>query len=274
MCLRICQNFYCIFALLKKGERAVNRYFIYLAYNGTRHCGWQNQPNGMSVQQRLEETLSKVLRQDISIVGAGRTDAGVHARMMVAHFDVTEALENTALLVGKLNNMLSKDIAVYKIVPVREDAHARFGALSRTYEYLLSDQKKPFNYEYIYRTPLRNMDFKAMNEACAVLFDYADFTSFSKLHTDVKTNYCHIREAGWKKVGDIWVFTIKADRFLRNMVRAIVGTLFDVGRSKISIDDFRKIIEAKDRRIAGMSVPPEGLALTDIEYPNDIFLES
>jgi tRNA pseudouridine38-40 synthase len=251
----------------------VSRYFIYLAYNGTRYCGWQNQPNGISVQQCLEEVLSKVLCRNISIVGAGRTDAGVHARMMVAHFNIPEVIENTALLVGKLNNMLSKDIAVYKIIPVAEDAHARFGALSRTYEYMLSDKKNPFSYEYVCRMPLQQMDFKVMNEACAVLFNYSDFTSFSKLHTDVKTNNCRISEAGWRKDGDTWVFTIKADRFLRNMVRAIVGTLFDVGRNKITIGDFREIIEAKDRCRAGMSVPPEGLALTDIEYPNDIFLD-
>ncbi len=252
----------------------MSRYFIYLAYNGTRYCGWQNQPNGISVQQCIEETLSTVLCRDISIVGAGRTDAGVHARMMIAHFEIPEAIGNTILLTGKLNNMLSKDIVVYKIVPVAEDAHARFGALSRTYEYMISDKKNPFSYEYVCRMPLQKIDFEAMNEACAVLFDYSDFTSFSKSHTDVKTNLCRIYRAGWKKEGDIWVFTIKADRFLRNMVRAIVGTLLDVGRSKISIDDFRKIIEARDRRRAGMSVPAEGLALIDIEYPDELFLNS
>jgi pseudouridylate synthase I len=249
----------------------VNRYFIYLGYNGTRYCGWQNQPNGVSVQQCLEEVFSKVLCQGISITGAGRTDAGVHARLMVAHFDVAEPLENIDLLVGKFNNMLPKDIALYKIVPVTDAAHARFDACSRTYNYLVSDKKDPFCYEYVCRISLNNMNFEAMNDACKVLFDFSDFTSFSKLHTDVKTNNCRIFEAKWEKYGDNWVFTIKADRFLRNMVRAIVGTLFDVGRGKISVDDFRAVIEAKDRCKAGTSAPAEGLALTDIEYPYNIF---
>ena len=249
----------------------MSRYFIYLGYNGTRYCGWQNQPNGVSVQQCLEDVFSKVLCSDISITGAGRTDAGVHARLMVAHFDTLAPLDNTDLLVGKFNNMLPKDIALYKIVPVTDAAHARFDACSRTYNYLVSDKKDPFCYEYVCRISLNNMNFEAMNDACKVLFDFSDFTSFSKLHTDVKTNNCCIFEAKWEKYGDNWVFTIKADRFLRNMVRAIVGTLFDVGRGKISVDDFRAVIEAKDRCKAGTSAPAEGLALTDIEYPYNIF---
>ena len=250
----------------------VKRYFIYLSYNGTRYCGWQNQPNGVSIQQCLEEVLSKVLCSDISITGAGRTDAGVHARMMVAHFEAPHSLDNTALLVGKFNNMLPKDIALHKIVPVTDGAHARFDALSRTYIYQVTDKKNPFDYEYVCRMQLNNMNFEAMNAACKVLFDYSDFTSFSKLHTDVKTNNCRIYEAGWKKEGDVWVFTIKADRFLRNMVRAITGTLFEVGRKKMSIDEFRSVIEAKDRCVAGTSAPAEGLALMDIEYPENVFL--
>ena len=250
---------------------AVSRYFIYLSYNGTRYCGWQNQPNGVSVQQCLEEVFSKVLCRDISITGAGRTDAGVHARMMVAHFELSEPLDNTDLLVGKFNNMLPKDISLFKIVPVTDSAHARFDACSRTYNYVVTDKKDPFDYEYVCRMSLNNMDFDAMNEACRILFDYSDFTSFSKLHTDVKTNNCHIFEAEWKKVSDHWVFTIKADRFLRNMVRAIVGTLFDVGRGKISVDDFKAVIESKDRCRAGSSAPAEGLSLMDIEYTNKIF---
>ena len=248
----------------------MSRYFIYLAYNGTRYCGWQNQPNGVSVQCCLEDVLSKVLRRNIPVVGAGRTDAGVHARMMVAHFDAPEVIDDTVLLAGKLSNMLPKDIAIYTIVPVAEDAHARFDACSRTYKYMISEKKDPFNYEYVCRMSLSKMDFDAMNRACGVLFDYSDFTSFSKLHTDARTNNCRIYEAGWKKEGDMWVFTIKADRFLRNMVRAIAGTLFEVGRGKISIDDFRNIIEVKNRSKAGTSAPAEGLALTDIEYPDRI----
>ena len=250
----------------------MNRYFIYLGYNGMRYCGWQNQPNGVSVQQCLEEVFSKVLCQGISITGAGRTDAGVHARLMVAHFDVTEPIDNLDLLVGKFNNMLPKDIALYMIVPVTDAAHARFDACSRTYNYMVSDKKDPFNYEYICRMSLNNINFEAMNEACNALFDYSDFTSFSKLHTDVKTNNCRIFEAKWETCGDNRVFTINADRFLRNMVRAIVGTLFEVGRGKISVEDFRNIIEAKDRCKAGSSVPAEGLTLFDIEYPERVFI--
>ena len=249
----------------------MNRYFIYLAYNGTRFCGWQNQPNGISVQCCIEDVLSKVMRQNTPVVGAGRTDAGVHARMMTAHFDAPEEIADTSLLTGKLNNMLSKDIAINRIVRTTDEAHARFDALSRTYNYIVTDKKDPFDYEYVCRMPLHNINFDAMNEACKFLFRFSDFTSFSKLHTDVKTNNCRIDEARWENVNGLWVFTIRADRFLRNMVRAIVGTLFDVGRGKITPDDFMNIIEAKDRSRAGTSAPAEGLALTDIEYPDNIF---
>ena len=254
----------------------MNRYFIYLSYKGTRYCGWQHQPNGVSIQQCIEEALSKVLRQTITVTGAGRTDAGVHARMMVAHFDVLQegmtTLADGNILTCKLNNMLPKDIAVDKIVPVTCDAHARFDAVSRTYVYMLTDKKNPFHYETVYRMSLRAVSFEKMNDACALLIEYSDFTSFCKLHSDTKTPYCRIFEAGWTKSGEVWVFTIKADRFLRNMVRAIVGTLLDVGRGKLTINDLRDIIEAKDRCRAGMSVAPEGLALADIEYPEQIFM--
>ena len=250
----------------------MNRYFIYLAYKGTHYCGWQNQPNGVSIQQCVEKTLSIVLRQAISIVGAGRTDAGVHARRMVAHFDVLEGIANPNLLMEKLNKMLPNDVAVSKIVPVTTEAHARFDALARTYVYMLSDRKNPFGYEYIYRMSLHAINFERMNEACAVLFEYTDFTSFSKLHTDTKTNHCRIDMAKWTKEDDVWVFTIKADRFLRNMVRSIVGTMLDIGRSKLYINDLRMIIEAKNRCRAGMSAPPQGLTLVDIEYPDHLFL--
>ena len=185
----------------------------------------------------------------------------------------SDTIDNTALLAGKLSNMLPKDIVIYKIVPVAADAHARFDACSRTYKYMISENKDPFNYEYVCRMSLGNMNFDVMNDVCRVLFDYSDFTSFSKLHTDAKTNNCRIYEARWEKVDDMWVFTIKADRFLRNMVRAIVGTLFDVGRGKVSIDGFRAIIEAKNRGRAGTSAPAEGLALTNIEYPGKVFLD-
>ena len=250
----------------------MNRYFIYIAYNGTRFCGWQNQPNGISVQQCIEEKLSIVLRQPVFIVGAGRTDAGVHARRMVAHFDVENPVDDLTLLTDKLQNMLPSDIAIDKIVRVHDDAHARFDALSRTYRYYVSDSKNPFNYEWVCRMSLKGMDFEKMNEACTILREYADFTSFSKLHTDVKTHICRIVFARWEQEDGMWVFTIQADRFLRNMVRAIVGTLFEVGRGKCSLADFRQVIEAQDRCRAGTSVPAQGLSLIDITYPAFIFL--
>ena len=175
-----------------------------------------------------------------------------------------------AFLAEKLNRLLPKDIAVYKIVPVVPEAHARFDATSRTYKYYITTRKDPFNYELVYKLPGR-LDFEAMNEACKVLFDYIDFTSFSKLHTDVKTNNCHIQHAGWTQEGDTWVFTIRADRFLRNMVRAIVGTLLEVGRGRLTIDGFRNVIEAKDRCKAGTSVPGHALFLVDVTYPEELF---
>lgn len=250
----------------------VNRYFIYLGYNGKNFCGWQVQPNGTTVQQCIEEALATILRKPVLIVGAGRTDASVHARLMVAHFDWEESVFDPAFLTEKLNRLLPKDIAIYRIVPVRPEAHARFDATSRTYKYYVTLQKDPFNYEQVYRMSGK-LDFEAMNAVCPVLFDYIDFTSFSKLHTDVKTNNCRIMQAGWKQEGNVWVFTVQADRFLRNMVRAIVGTLLEVGRGKLSLDGFRKVIEQKNRGEAGTSVPGHALYLVDVTYPEDIFIE-
>lgn len=248
----------------------MKRYFIYLAYNGKKFCGWQSQPNGVSVQTTLEAALSTILRFPIAVTGAGRTDAGVHAKLMVAHFDSEEELTDLSFWVEKLNRFLPKEIVIYKIVPVHADAHARFDAIARTYKYYLTDKKDPFNFEGVYK--IHGLyDFTAMNKAAGTLFEYIDFTSFSKLHTDVKTNNCRIIKAEWKQEGDLWVFTIKADRFLRNMVRAIVGTLLEVGRGKISIEDFRKIIEAKDRSKAGTSAPGHALYLVDVEYPAALF---
>ena len=251
----------------------MERYFIYLSYNGANYCGWQNQPNGVSVQQKIEESLHVLLRKPVAITGAGRTDAGVHARMMVAHFDwfsepVSELAELTELT-NKLNRILPKDISIQKIIPVSPEAHARFDAISRTYQYYISFYKDPFNYPFHYRLN-RPLNFDLMNEAASVLFEYDDFTSFSKSHTDVKTKLCRIMQAEWTQTGDVWVFTIKADRFLRNMVRAIVGTLLDVGWGKLSIEGFRAVIESKDRTKAGISVPGNALFLTDIEYPSAI----
>lgn len=253
-------------------NRMNTRYFIYLAYNGTRFCGWQNQPNGISVQQSIEDALFKLFQRKMPIVGAGRTDSGVHARLMVAHFDINHLITDLDRLIEKLNKILPKDIVIYRIVPVREDAHARFDAIKRKYQYYVSSVKQPFSYEWIARMSTHCQDIKVMNEAAQLLLEYTDFTSFSKLHTDVKTNNCTIDIAEWYLDGDVWVFTIQANRFLRNMVRAIVGTLWEVGRGKRTVDDFRTVIEAKNRSIAGSSAPAEGLALIDVIYPEEIFL--
>ena len=251
----------------------MDRYFIYLSYNGARYCGWQNQPNGLSIQQCVEEALSTIHRQPVHIVGAGRTDAGVHARQMAAHFDLDNPLYDMIFMTEKLNNFLPYDIVVERIVRVKADAHARFDALSRTYQYSISDYKDPFMYDRVCRMSLKGIDFERMNEACKILLEYSDFTSFSKLHTDAKTNICHIDFAQWEQEGKNWVFTIKADRFLRNMVRAIVGTLFEVGRKKLSLSDFRHVIEAKNRCMAGASVPAKGLSLVDITHPAELFID-
>lgn len=248
------------------------RYFVYLAYDGTNYHGWQIQPKGSSVQEELMKALSTLMRREVEVVGAGRTDAGVHASLMVAHFD-SEKEWDVVLLADKLNRLLPPDISVYKVVPVKADAHARFDATYRTYKYYVTGAKNPFGRFYKCRLFGAPLDFERMNEAAQVLFDYTDFTSFSKLHTDVKTNNCRIMAARWEKTADEeWVFTIQADRFLRNMVRAIVGTLFEVGRGKLTVEGFRKIIEQKDRCKAGTSAPGHALFLVDIGYPDDLFL--
>jgi len=246
------------------------RYFIYFSYNGAAYHGWQIQPNGISVQEVLTKGISTILRKNVELVGAGRTDAGVHARWMVAHFDVDGGLESASHLTNKLNSYLPNDIAVYKIVPVIESAHARFDATFRRYEYHVTTQKSVFIPHLATRIS-DNLDFEKMNEAASSLLEYRDFTSFSKLHTDALTNNCTITHAEWTQQGDKWVFTIQADRFLRNMVRAIVGTLWEVGRGKISIADFRAIIESENRCKAGASVPAHGLFLVDIGYPDRLF---
>ena len=212
-----------------------------------------------------------MLRRETPVVGAGRTDAGVHARLMVAHFDSPEQIDDLEQLVFKLNRILPKDIAINRIVAVVPEAHARFDAVSRTYKYYISTQKDPFNFDFAYQSP-GLLDFDAMNRACHVLFEYTDFTSFSKLHTDAKTNLCLIKEAGWELENGLWVFTISANRFLRNMVRAIVGTMLEIGRGKLTPDGLRKVIEAKDRGRAGMSVPGHALFLVDVTYPEHLFL--
>ena len=242
----------------------MGRYFIHLAYNGAAYNGWQTQPGLPTVQLTLEEALSTLLRQKIAVVGCGRTDTGVHASDFYAHFDAEPF--DCKHLVFKLNNYLPPDIAIFDIYPVADNAHARFDAVARTYQYHVSDRRLPFHqgqYCRIYYRP----DMEKMNEAAQVLMEYEDFTSFAKLHTQVKTNICHLTEAHWDAVGEELVFTIRSNRFLRNMVRSVTGTLLDVGRGKLTISGLRDIIEQKNRCAAGVSMPACGLFLTKVEYP-------
>ena len=247
----------------------MQRYFIELAYNGQNYNGWQIQNNAPSVQQAINEAISVVLQHKINIVGCGRTDTAVHARKFYAHFELEEVHQelNLESLKKKLNGILSWDISIYNIFPVKSDLHARFSAITRTYEYKISKHKDPFNYDYAYYLPYQ-LNIEKMNKAARLLFEYTDFTSFSKAHTQVKTNICKIEKAHWRQENQLLVFQISADRFLRNMVRAIVGTLIDIGRGKISTQDFRMIIESKNRSNAGFSVPAKGLYLTEVTYPD------
>lgn len=241
------------------------RYFVTFSYDGTRYHGWQIQPNGDSVQARLQGALSTLLRQEIGVTGAGRTDAGVHARMMVAHFDYDGALDCTQLTY-KLNRLLPYDIAVEKVEPVSEEMHARFSATSRTYHYYIHTTKDPFcrAYSCELHYPL---DFQKMNEAGLLLTGYDDFGAFCKAGADVKTTLCHVTEARWVQTSPTtWHFRITANRFLRNMVRAVVGTMIDVGRGRLSLVDFCKVIEGKRRTEAGESMPGNALFLEKIEY--------
>ncbi|MDN3676842.1 tRNA pseudouridine(38-40) synthase TruA [Flavobacterium paronense] len=250
------------------------RYFIELAYKGTKYHGWQYQPGANSVQETLNKALSLLLKTDIDIVGAGRTDTGVHAKQMYAHFDFDNEID-VPQLVHKLNSFLPKDIVVFNILTVADDAHARFDATKRTYEYHIHTMKDPFENDGSYQLQLP-LNIDKMNEACQILFKHNDFECFSKVNTDVKTFNCAIFEAHWtrgrieqsgaKQEGNKLIFTIAADRFLRNMVRAIVGTMINIGTGKISLTDFEKIILSKDRNQAGFSVPAHGLYLTKIEY--------
>ncbi|MBP3738711.1 MAG: tRNA pseudouridine(38-40) synthase TruA [Muribaculaceae bacterium] len=242
------------------------RYFMRLSYRGATFCGWQIQPHDPSVQESIEQAMATLLREQVGVTGAGRTDTGVNARLMVAHFDVSQPLADVPLFIRSLNGILPRDIAIHDIIPVHDTAHARFDATSRTYKYFVHERKSPFLYPLSWRCR-PGLDFDLMNEAAAHLLDYTDFTSFSKLHTDVKTNNCRVTHARWEREGEQWVFTITADRFLRNMVRAIVGTLVDVGTHKITVEQFCEIIEKKDRCSAGTSMPGHALFLWDIIYP-------
>ncbi len=241
------------------------RYFIEFAYNGKDYFGFQVQPNAISIQETLDKSLSLLLRDSIEIVGAGRTDSGVHAKQMYAHFD-TEVGFDIQATIQKLNSFLPKDIAIFRIIPVHADAHARFDATSRTYEYHITTFKDVFNIDGSWKVN-HKLDLDLMNEACKILFEYIDFECFSKVHTDVRTFNCKITEAYWQQNENQIIFTISADRFLRNMVRAIVGTLVNVGIHKTSLEDFRNIIESKNRSKAGFSVPAHGLYLTKVKYP-------
>jgi tRNA pseudouridine38-40 synthase len=250
----------------------MERYFIELSFKGTSYHGWQLQPNATSVQAILDAALRVLTHEDIKTTGAGRTDTGVHARYYVAHFDTeTLILKDKAIFIYKLNALLPRDIAIQNIYKVVPGAHARFSAQSRTYEYTISLVKDPFDigFSWYHAT---SVDMAAMNESAALLKSYTDFTSFSKLHSNAKTNICHVEDAYWMRHGDKLIFVIRADRFLRNMVRALVGTLVDVGRGKISQDDFIGILEGRNRKLAGFSAPAEGLSLIAIQYPGNIGL--
>ena len=236
-----------------------------MAYEGSRYHGYQIQPHFDSVQQTVEQCLSLKLGQTVSITGCGRTDTGVHARNYYAHFDLDHEIEDAEMLANQLNAFLPADIVIYRIWQVKADAHARFDALSRTYHYYITRTKNPFHiYDayYLYG----NLDIEKMQQAANLLFEYEDFTSFSKVHTQVKTNNCKIMEARWFEQDGLLVFHIRADRFLRNMVRAIVGTLLEVGKGRITLDEFRATIERKDRCEAGTSVPAHALFLESVEY--------
>lgn len=243
----------------------MQRYFIYLSYDGTRYHGWQVQPNAISVQEELQKALSTILRKETSIVGAGRTDTGVHARLMVAHFDSEDTIE-CSQLAFRLNRILPPDISIQKIEPVTNDMHARFSAKARTYHYYIHTIKSPFMRQYSLETHY-NLDFNLMNQAAAHLLTVSDFASFCKTGSDVKTTLCDVREAVWTETSPgIWHFRITADRFLRNMVRAVVGTLVDVGRGRLTLDEFRKVVDSHRRTEARESMPGHALFLEDIVY--------
>jgi len=248
-----------------------NRYFIKLSYRGTNFHGWQIQENAHSVQAELNRALSLLLKEDISTLGAGRTDTGVHAKFFVAHFDtVRKDLNDNESFIYHLNKILPIDVSVKAIRAVKPEAHARFDAISRTYNYYICRDKDPFWQElaWLYQGTL---DVDLMQKAADTLVNYDDFTSFSKVGSDNKTSICKIATAKWEAKDNLLIFEITADRFLRNMVRAIVGTLVEVGRGKITVEKFEEIIISKNRSLAGTSAPAEGLYLTDIKYPDTIF---
>lgn len=240
------------------------RYFIKFSYSGKNYFGYQIQPREISVQEVLEKALSTILRENMKTTGAGRTDTGVHAKQFFAHFDTDKTIDEK--LIYQLNSFLPADISIHRIFSVKPDLHARFDAKFRTYEYYISLEKNPFTQESAWQLWRRNLDVERMNEACKILFEYEDFTSFSKLHTGSKTNNCRIYKAEWEQNGTELKFTISADRFLRNMVRAIVGTMIEIGNGKLEPKAFRQIIEDKNRNSAGTSAPAHGLFLVEVGY--------
>lgn len=250
------------------------RYFLELRYDGAAYCGWQRQPDMPSVQQTLESALKTLLREDIEVTGAGRTDTGVNASYYVAHFDCAASVEDTAQAIYKLNFILPKDIAAGSMTPVADDAHARFDAREREYRYYIEPQKNPFTRDasWQYYVPL---DVAKMNEAAAILLEYDDFTSFAKLNSNNKTNICLVMHAGWTvSENGMLCFTIRADRFLRNMVRSLVGTLVDVGRGRYTPTEFREIVESRDLARSSGGAPAQGLFLSDVVYPAGVFAKS
>jgi len=251
--------------MAEENMESTKRYFVTLSYDGTAYHGWQVQPNGNSVQAELERGLTLLLGRQTAVVGAGRTDAGVHARMMVAHFDTAVSVD-CQQLAYKLNRLLPRDIAVSRVENVPNDKHARFSATERTYHYYVHTTKNPFlrHYSCELHYPL---DFGLMNRAAATLLEYDDFGAFCKTHTDVKTKLCHVVRAEWLQVGaGEWCFVISANRFLRNMVRAVVGTLIDVGRHRLTVEGFRAVVEGRQRTAAGESMPANALFLEEIKY--------
>ena len=246
------------------------RYFISLSFKGTDYHGWQLQPNALSIQQVVENALECLLRMPVAIVGAGRTDTGVHASQFFVHFDHKTKID-TEDMVLKLNAFLPNSIVVHAIFKVSDKAHARFDALSRTYEYRIFLGRNPFLTDTVWQLHQQDLDMDLMNTAAQYLFDYTDFKCFSKVKTDVKTYNCKILEANWQQNESCLTFTITSDRFLRNMVRAIVGTLIDIGSKKNKPDFIKEVIESRDRQKAGFSVPAKGLFLTKIVYPKNLF---
>lgn len=247
------------------------RYFLHLAYNGKDYHGWQRQPGALSVQEKIEDALATLLRTETPLTGAGRTDAGVNASMMVAHFDTAAPIADTERFIASLNGLADPfNITFYSVKEMPDDAHARFDATERTYRYYVHTRRTPFLFPYSLQVG-DDTDFEAMNRAAAILLETDDFTSFAKLHGQTKTNICDVWSAQWKPMNDDptrWFFEISANRFLRNMVRSVTGTLLEIGRGKLTIDDFRSIIEKKDRCAAGTSLPPSPLFLHNIIYPH------